>query len=149
MQAVCCIWYDVKFAKRQQCSQHCCRILKNNCIRSKSTQEPTPRFRCKATHLHSPLCVIFAPNSGYMARYAPFIWHKSPTNCEIHLTDSIFQTRSRCRDRPQPQRISRMLRDSYHSGTDASSTRQLPLPAFPHEQKTQKITSVSPIPKPA
>ncbi len=45
-------------------------------------------------HLHSPLCVRFAPNSGYIARYAPFIWRKSPTNCEIDLTESIFQTRS-------------------------------------------------------
>jgi len=40
------------------------------------------------------VCVIFAPNSGYIARYAPFIWHKSPTNCDAHLTESIFQTRS-------------------------------------------------------
>ncbi|WP_334292438.1 MULTISPECIES: DUF6783 domain-containing protein [Robinsoniella] len=24
-------------------------------------------------HLHAPLCGIFAPNSGYVARYAPFI----------------------------------------------------------------------------
>ena len=44
---------------------------------------------------YSPLCVIFAPNSGYIARYAPFIWHKSPTNCDAHLAESIFQTRSR------------------------------------------------------
>jgi type I restriction enzyme M protein len=45
-------------------------------------------------HLHALLCVIFAPNSGYIARYAPFIWHKSPTNCDAHLAESIFQTRS-------------------------------------------------------
>ena len=43
---------------------------------------------------HSALCVIFAPNSGYIARYAPFIWHKSPTNCDAHLSESNFQTRS-------------------------------------------------------
>ncbi len=46
-------------------------------------------------HLHAPLCAIFVPNSGYIARYAPFIWHKSPTNCDAHLTKSIFQTRSK------------------------------------------------------
>ncbi len=46
-------------------------------------------------HLHAPLCVIFVSNSGYIARYAPFIWHKSPTNCDAHLTESIFQTSSR------------------------------------------------------
>ncbi len=60
-------------------------------------REAYPRACLKnhSCHLHSPLCVIFAPNSGYIARYAPFIWHKSPTNCEIHLAESIFQTRSR------------------------------------------------------
>ncbi len=36
----------------------------------------------------------FAPNSGYIVYYAPFIWHKSPTNCDAHLMESIFQTRS-------------------------------------------------------
>ena len=46
-------------------------------------------------HLHAPLCAIFAPNSGYIARYAPLIWRKSPTNCDAHLPESIFQTRSK------------------------------------------------------
>lgn len=45
-------------------------------------------------HLHTPFCVIFVPNSGYIARYAPFIWNKSPTKCDAHLTKSIFKTRS-------------------------------------------------------
>ena len=46
-------------------------------------------------HLYAPVCVIFAPHSVDVARYASFIWHKSPTNCVAHLTESIFQTRSR------------------------------------------------------
>ncbi len=45
-------------------------------------------------HLYVPLCAIFASNSVDVARYASFIWHKSPTNCAAHLTESIFQTRS-------------------------------------------------------
>ena len=45
-------------------------------------------------HLHPPLSAIFAPNSGYIARYAPFICHKSPTKWRIHLSESIFQARS-------------------------------------------------------
>ena len=45
-------------------------------------------------HLHAPLCVIFAPHSVDVARYDSFIWHKSPTNCDAHLAESIFQTRS-------------------------------------------------------
>ncbi|NBI69624.1 hypothetical protein D3Z50_00805 [Clostridiaceae bacterium] len=52
-------------------------------------------MKIHSRHLHAPLCVIFAPNSGYIARYAPFIWHKSPTNCDAHLSESNFQTRSR------------------------------------------------------
>ncbi|WP_081998983.1 DUF6783 domain-containing protein [Robinsoniella peoriensis] len=35
-----------------------------------------------------PLCGIFAPNSGYVARYAPFIRDKSPTNCDAQLPES-------------------------------------------------------------
>ena len=45
-------------------------------------------------HLYVPFCAIFASNSVDVARYASFIWHKSPTNCDAHLTESIFQTRS-------------------------------------------------------
>ncbi|WP_394927575.1 DUF6783 domain-containing protein [uncultured Robinsoniella sp.] len=46
-------------------------------------------------HLHAPLCGIFAPNSGYIARYVPFIRDRSPTNCDVQLSESNFQTRSR------------------------------------------------------
>ncbi|MGP8312165.1 DUF6783 domain-containing protein [Enterocloster aldenensis] len=43
-------------------------------------------------HLYAPLRGIFGPNSGYIARYAPFIWTKSPTKWDAHLTESNFQT---------------------------------------------------------
>ncbi|WWR22315.1 DUF6783 domain-containing protein [Lachnospiraceae bacterium JLR.KK009] len=45
-------------------------------------------------HLHPLICGIFLPNSVNVARYASFIWQKSPTNCRIHLSESNFQTRS-------------------------------------------------------
>ncbi|NBH24749.1 hypothetical protein D3Z60_02805 [Lachnospiraceae bacterium] len=45
--------------------------------------------------LHAPLCMIFASNSVNAARYASLIWHKFPTNCDVHLKESIFQTLSR------------------------------------------------------
>ncbi|WP_373212807.1 DUF6783 domain-containing protein [Ruminococcus sp. 5_1_39BFAA] len=38
---------------------------------------------------------MFAPHSVSVARYASLIWDKSPTNCEAHLAESNFQTRSR------------------------------------------------------
>ena len=50
-------------------------------------------------NLHAPLCGIFHPNSVVVARYDALIRAKSPTNCDAHLADSLFQTRSRTRQR--------------------------------------------------
>ena len=46
-------------------------------------------------NLHAPLCGIFCPNSVAVARYGSLIRTKSPTNCDAHLAESLFQTRSR------------------------------------------------------
>ena len=43
-------------------------------------------------------CGMFCPNSIAVVRYGALIRAKSPTNCDIHLAESLFQTRSR----PQP-----------------------------------------------
>ena len=45
-------------------------------------------------NLHAPLCGIFYPNSVAVARYGALIRAKSPTNCDAHLAESLFQTRS-------------------------------------------------------
>ena len=58
---------------------------------------PRACLKNHSRHLHAPFCVIFAPNSVNIARYASFIRYKSPTNCDAHLTESIFQTRSSLR----------------------------------------------------
>ncbi len=42
--------------------------------------------------LHALFCGIFGPHSVNVARYASFIWAKSPTNCDTYLTESNFQT---------------------------------------------------------
>ena len=42
-----------------------------------------------------PLCGSFHPNSVAVARYGALIRAKSPTNCDAHLAESLFQTRSR------------------------------------------------------
>ncbi|MDU7030810.1 DUF6783 domain-containing protein [Robinsoniella peoriensis] len=52
-------------------------------------------LKIHSCHLHAPLCGIFAPNSGCVARYAPFIRNKSPTNCDAQVPESNFKTRSR------------------------------------------------------
>ncbi|WP_394927637.1 DUF6783 domain-containing protein [uncultured Robinsoniella sp.] len=52
-------------------------------------------MKIHSCHLHAPLSGIFAPNSGYVARYAPFIRDKSPTKCDAQLPESNFKTRSR------------------------------------------------------
>uniref|UniRef100_UPI003EBB1845 DUF6783 domain-containing protein n=1 Tax=Enterocloster aldenensis TaxID=358742 RepID=UPI003EBB1845 len=49
-------------------------------------------MKIHSRHLYAPLRGIFGPNSGYIARYAPFIWTKSPTKWDAHLTESNFQT---------------------------------------------------------
>ena len=45
-------------------------------------------------NLHAPLCGIFHPNSVAVARYDALIRVKSPANCDAHLAESLFQTRS-------------------------------------------------------
>ena len=45
-------------------------------------------------NLHAPLCGRFHPNSVAVARYGALIRAKSPTNCDAHLAESLFQTRS-------------------------------------------------------
>ena len=55
---------------------------------------PRACLKIHSRHLHAPLSGIFAPNSGYVARYAPFIRDKSPTKCDVQLSESNFKTRS-------------------------------------------------------
>ena len=43
-------------------------------------------------NLHAPLCGIFHPNSVVVARCDALIRVKSPTNCDAHLAESLFQT---------------------------------------------------------
>ncbi|MEE0300365.1 MAG: DUF6783 domain-containing protein [Blautia sp.] len=38
---------------------------------------------------------MFHPNSVAVARYGALIRAKSPTNCDAHLAESLFQTCSR------------------------------------------------------
>ena len=45
-------------------------------------------------NLHAPLCGRFHPNSVAVARYGALIRAKSPTNCDAHLAENLFQTRS-------------------------------------------------------
>ena len=47
-----------------------------------------------SSNLHAPLCGIFCPNSVAVARYGARIRTKSPTKCDAHLAESLFQTRS-------------------------------------------------------
>ncbi|MEO3234674.1 DUF6783 domain-containing protein [Ruminococcus sp. 1001136sp1] len=49
-------------------------------------------FEKSFPNLHAPLCGIFRPNSVVVARYGSFIRAKSPTNCDVHLAESLFQT---------------------------------------------------------
>ena len=56
-------------------------------------------------NLHAPLCGRFCPNSVAVARYGAFIRTKSPTNCDAHLAESLFQTRSRANIKRPTEKI--------------------------------------------
>ena len=57
-------------------------------------QRPRACLKNHSCNLHAPICGIFCLHSVDVARYAALIQAKSPTNCNAHLTESIFQTRS-------------------------------------------------------
>ena len=52
-------------------------------------------LKIHSRHLCVLFCGIFGPNSLNAAQYAVFIWAKSPTKWNAHLTESDFQTHSR------------------------------------------------------
>ena len=56
---------------------------------------PRTCLKKHSRNLHAPLCGIFHPNSVVVARYDALIRAKSPTNCDTHLAESLFQTRSK------------------------------------------------------
>lgn len=60
----------------------------------KCREEAMVRLKNHSSNLHALLCGIFRLHSVAVARYAAIIQTKSPTNCDLHLTESIFQTRS-------------------------------------------------------
>ena len=55
---------------------------------------PRACLKNHSCNLHAPLCGIFYLRSVDVARYAALIQEKSPTNCDAHLAESLFQTRS-------------------------------------------------------
>ena len=70
--------------------------------------------------LHAPLCGRFCPNSVAVARYGALIRTKSPTNCDTHLAESLFQTRSR----------KGIFQSIFQGNPPIFSSGQLPFPAF-------------------
>ena len=61
----------------------------------KADFDPRACLKNHSCNLHAPLCGIFYLHSVDVARYAALIQAKSPTNCDAHLAESLFQTRSR------------------------------------------------------
>ena len=62
---------------------------------SRNSEEPRACLKNHSSNLHTPIYGIFCLHSVAVARYAAFIQAKSPANCDAHLAESIFQTRSR------------------------------------------------------
>ena len=105
--------------------------------------EPRACLKNHSRHLHAPLCVIFAPNSVNIARYVSFIRHKSPTNCDAHLTESIFETRSRKKGRKVDTLAKRELSirntNIYMEYISGLSIKQLSQKYFLVEKSIQRI----------
>ena len=70
--------------------------LKSKHMKCKEERKmPRACLKNYSCNLHAPLCGIFHPNSVVVARYDALIRAKSPTNCDAHLAENLFQTRSR------------------------------------------------------
>ncbi|WP_349769008.1 DUF6783 domain-containing protein [Hungatella hominis] len=52
-------------------------------------------LKIHSCHLHASFRGRSAPNSLNVAHYAAFIRNRAPTKCDVHLTESNFQTRSK------------------------------------------------------
>ena len=65
---------------------------------SRNSEEPRACLKNHSSNLHTPIYGIFCLHSVAVARYAALIQAKSPANCDVHLAESIFQTRSREED---------------------------------------------------
>ena len=76
-------------------------------------------------NLHAPLCGIFYPNSVAVARYGALIRTKSPTNCDAHLAESLFQTRSKPKKEQifQIRKIWLLLTESRESPVSITNIR--------------------------
>ncbi|RGF72225.1 hypothetical protein DWZ38_15905 [Ruminococcus sp. AF31-8BH] len=77
-------------------------------MRKRNKKSHWPRA-CPQNHsrnLHAPLCGIFCPNSVAVARYGALIRTKSPTNCDVHLAESLLGARSSPPFRLIPLRVS-------------------------------------------
>ncbi len=59
------------------------------------SQRPRACLKNHSSNLHTPIYGIFCLHSVAVARYAALIQAKSPANCDVHLAESIFQTRSK------------------------------------------------------
>ena len=81
-------------------------------------RERVPRACLKnhSSNLHAPICGIFCLHSVDVARYAALIQVKSPTNCNAHLAESIFQTRSKERKKVirRMAKSRKFSKDSYN-----------------------------------
>ena len=71
-------------------------------------------------NLHAPLCGIFCPDSVVVARYGNRIQTKSPTNCDAHLAESLFQPRSKT----VKYGLQAQIQEEYHEKNNYHSSRK-------------------------
>ena len=88
----------------------------------RNPRRPRACLKNHSCNLHAPLCVEFCLHSVGVARYAALIQTKSSTNCDVHLTESIFQRALGSAEHFVSNVLQRRLRDDGGSkGNDLPS----------------------------
>ena len=96
-KAFLCIVHRSRNLVRNHAKHDFSWIAKGVAVKARNSYTLRDSRACLKNHsrnLHAPLCGIFHPNSVAVARYGALIRVKSPTNCDAHLAESLFQTRS-------------------------------------------------------
>ncbi len=87
----------LKLKPRHACEGRSITAVLAECIdysKAEYSKRTRACLKIHSRHMHAPLCGRFGFHSVNVAHYASLIRAKSPTNCDAHLTESNFQTRS-------------------------------------------------------
>ena len=82
------------YQKKIRLSEHECYHNGRRLVLQQRLLSARACLKNHSCNLHAPICGIFCLHSVDVTRYAALIQAKSPVNCNAHLAENIFQTRS-------------------------------------------------------